>query len=145
MLITNHVVQGAIIGAVAPGPVSAFVAGVASHFAVDAMPHWGVRDYAGFLKVAVPDGLLGLAAMTWLTQASSPARRTTAFAGMLGACLPDADKPSTLFFGGSPFPARLDRWHGEIQREAPHRMPQEIVLAGAGLATAAWLLRRGRR
>jgi hypothetical protein len=145
VLITNHVAQGAIIGAVAPGPVSAFVAGVASHFAVDSLPHWGVKEYGDFLKVAVPDGLVGLAAMGWLTRSSSPARRATAFAGMLGACLPDADKPSTLFFGGSPFPKALDKWHGDIQREEPQLMPHELVLAGTGLLTAAWLLRRVRR
>jgi hypothetical protein len=143
VLITNHVAQGAVIGAVAPGPVSAFVTGVASHFAVDSLPHWGVPDYEVFLKVAVPDGLVGLAAMAWLTRSSSPALRVNVFAGMLGACLPDADKPSRLFFGRSPFPARLDLWHGDIQTEEAHRMPQEIVLATVGLLTAAWLVRRG--
>jgi hypothetical protein len=143
VLITNHVAQGAVIGAVAPGPVSAFVAGVASHFAVDSLPHWGVSDYEVFLKVAVPDGLVGLTAMAWLTRSSSPAHRINVLAGMLGACLPDADKPSHLFFGRSPFPAKLDLWHAKIQHEEAHRMPQEIALAAVGLLTAAWLVRRG--
>jgi hypothetical protein len=145
VLITNHVAQGAVIGAVAPGPASAFVAGVASHFAVDSLPHWGVPDYEAFLRVAVPDGLVGLAAMAWLTRASTPARRDAVLAGMLGACLPDADKPSKLFFGGSPFPAALDEWHGDIQREEPHRMPQEIALAAGGLLLATLLARRSGR
>jgi hypothetical protein len=143
VLITNHVAQGAIIGALAPGPVSAFAAGVASHFAVDALPHWGVPEYDEFLKVAVPDGLVGLAAMAWLTRKASPARRAAVFAGMLGACVPDSDKPSHLFFGFSPFPPALDEWHGDIQREEPHRMPQELALAVGGLVVAAWLSRRG--
>ncbi len=145
MLITNHVAQGAVIGALAPGPVSAFVVGVASHFAVDSMPHWGVPDHEVFLRVAVRDGLVGLAAMAWLTRAASPVRRTSVFAGMLGACLPDADKPSNLFFGASPFPGALDRWHGEIQREEPQRMPQEIVLAAGGVLLATLLVRRSGR
>jgi hypothetical protein len=62
---------------------------------------------------------------------------------MLGACLPDADKPSLLFFDRSPYPAALDRWHADIQRESPHRMGQEIVLATGTLLVASWLL--GRR
>ncbi len=49
---------------------------------------------------------------------------------MWGACLPDADKPSDLFFGRSPFPAAVDRFHVAIQRESPRRMPQEVVVAG---------------
>ncbi len=66
-------------------------------------------------------------------------RRTRVVAGMLGACAPDADKPSELFFGRSPYPAALDQWHRDIQRhESPRRLPQEVVVAGLG----ALLLRR---
>ena len=39
MLLTNHVLSGALIGARARGPGQAFVAGVASHFVLDAIPH----------------------------------------------------------------------------------------------------------
>jgi hypothetical protein len=141
VLITNHVAQGAVIGAVAPGPVSAFVAGIASHFAADTVPHWGVEGYDDFLRVAYVDGTVGLATMAWLARTSST-RRLNVLAGMLGACLPDADKPSTLFFDRSPFPAGLDRWHGAIQREDPQRMGQEVVLAAGTLLLASWLIRR---
>ena len=41
MLLTNHVLSGAVIGALARRPVPAFAAGVASHFVLDAIPHWG--------------------------------------------------------------------------------------------------------
>ena len=64
VLLTNHVLSGALIGAVVRRPVPAFAAGVASHFVLDAVPHWG--DWGSirrFLQVAVPDGLIGLAAM----------------------------------------------------------------------------------
>jgi hypothetical protein len=142
VLITNHVAQGAVIGSLAPGPVSAFVAGVASHFAVDALPHWGVVEYDEFLAVAVPDGLVGLAAMTWLARRAPAHRRVRVLAGMLGACFPDADKPSKLFAGRSPFPRVVDRWHEQIQHEEPQRMPQELATAAAGLALAAVLVRR---
>ena len=48
---------------------------------------------------------------------------------MVGAALPDADKPMEYFFGMNPFPKRVQRYHGRIQREAPHRLPQEVVTA----------------
>ena len=127
MLITNHVVAGAVIGAVAPGPASAFALGIASHVAMDSLPHWGHDDYGVFIKVAVVDGLVGLATLATLARAASPDRRAAVVAGMLGACLPDADKPSTLFFGRSPFPAWVDEVHKRIQNEAEERMPYEAV------------------
>ena len=62
MLLTNHVVSGALIGALARRPLPAFAAGVASHFVLDAVPHWG--DWGSrrrFLRVAMADGLVALA------------------------------------------------------------------------------------
>jgi hypothetical protein len=142
VLITNHVAQGAVIGSMASGPVGAFALGVASHFAADALPHWGVVEYDDFLRVAYVDGLVGLATMAWLTRATSTQRRVTVLAGMLGACLPDADKPSKLFFDRSPFPKVVDGWHAAIQTEDPQRMGQEVVLVAGTLLVASWLLRR---
>ena len=142
MLITNHVLAGAAVGALSPGPVSAAVVGIASHFAMDRTPHWGDVDHEHFLKVAVVDGLVGLGVMAYVAAVTHPARRTTVVAGMLGACLPDADKPSLEFFGASPFPAALDQWHRDIQVESQRRMPQEFVVATLGLLLARVLVRR---
>jgi hypothetical protein len=142
VLITNHVVAGSVIGALAPGPVSAFVLGVASHAVMDAAPHWGHPDYEVFIKVAVVDGLVGLGVLATLARSAPPDRRTAVVAGMLGACLPDADKPSTLFFGRSPFPEWLDEAHRRIQNEAHERMPYEAVGGLVGALVMRGLLRR---
>ncbi|WP_148614095.1 hypothetical protein [Nocardioides rubriscoriae] len=136
MLITNHVLSGALVGAVSPGPASAFALGVVSHAVLDSVPHWG--DESIFLPVAVVDGLVGLATLGAVARAAGPEPRARVVAGMLGACLPDADKPSNLFFGRSPFPSAVDLWHQQIQRESPRRLPQEFVVALAG----ALLVRR---
>jgi hypothetical protein len=137
VLLTNHVVSGALIGALARRPRSAFAAGVASHFVLDAVPHWG--DWGSqrrFLRVAVADGLVSLA-VTGAVAAASPAdRRLTVLAGLAGAALPDLDKPAKLWFGRSPFPAAVDRFHMGIQDESAHRFHVE-VLAAAVLASAA--------
>ena len=142
MLITNHVVAGALIGSVAAGPASAFALGVASHVAMDALPHWGHPDYDVFIKVAVVDGLVGLTTLATLARAASPERRASVVAGMLGACLIDADKPSTLFFGRSPFPAWIDAAHKRIQNEAHERMPYEAIGGVLGAVAVRDFLRR---
>ena len=145
MLLTNHVLSGALIGALARRPLPAFAAGVASHFVLDAVPHWG--EWASmhhFLRVAVADGLVSLAAMGALAALAPAERRPAVVAGMTGAALPDIDKPALLFFGRSPFPAAVDRFHGRIQREAPDRAHLELLAAGA-LAVAALTALRARR
>jgi hypothetical protein len=142
VLITNHVVAGALIGAAVPQPANAFTVGIASHFVMDALPHWGHPDYSVFIKVAVVDGLFGLATMATLARAAPKRRRAAIVAGMLGACLPDADKPCDLFLGLSPFPAWVDEVHKRIQNEAHERMPYEAVGGLVGSVLVRALLRR---
>jgi hypothetical protein len=144
VLLTNHVLSGALVGAVARRPLAAFAAGVASHFVLDAVPHWG--DWGSqrrFMRVAVPDGLLSLALIGAFAAAAPPGRRPAVVAGMAGAALPDIDKPTTLWFGWSPFPAAVDRFHTRIQREAFDRYPVEL-LAAAVFASAALIRLRKR-
>lgn len=142
MLITNHVLAGAVVGHVAPGPVSAFAVGVASHFAMDAVPHWGDGPLRDVLHIAVADGLIGGSLLLLVARATSRERRTTVVAGMLGAAFPDSDKPWDLFVGGSPFPAGFDRFHAGIQTESPRRLPQEFLVAGTlGLVVRRFLRR----
>jgi len=144
MLVTNHVLSGAAIGAAVRRPVPAFALGVASHFALDAAPHWG--KFGGgrkYLKVAVPDGLAGLAVMGTTTAMVPRGSRAAVLAGMAGAALPDLDKPSRLFFGRSPFPRAVDRFHARIQREAPRRAHYEAT-AAVIFGLAAFALLRGR-
>jgi hypothetical protein len=130
--------SGAVIGAVTRRPAVAFAAGVASHFVLDAMPHWGDwgDDKALFMRVAVRDGLVGLAVMGTLAAVAPSRVRLAVVAGMAGAALPDLDKPSRAFFGRSPFPPAVDRFHAGIQHEARGRFPLEAAV-GAGFAAAA--------
>jgi hypothetical protein len=147
MLVTNHVLSGAVIGAVIRRPASAFFLGVASHFALDSVPHWGKfgGGRRGLLRVAVPDGLIGLTVMGAMVAIAPKDRRVAVLAGMAGAALPDLDKPSTLWFGRSPFPRAVDDFHGGIQREAPHRAHYEATFAAIFSSVAIALLRRRAR
>ena len=142
MLLTNHVLSGALIGALARRPLAAFTAGVVSHFVLDAVPHWGEwGSRRRFLRVAVADGLISLAVAGALTAASPSARRHAVLAGMAGAAIPDLDKPAKLWFGRSPFPAAVDRFHMGIQDEATHRFYVELLAMAALVPTALIALR----
>ena len=143
MLVTNHVLAGAAIGALVKRPLPALALGVVSHVAMDVIPHWGLdhADRQGdvmrnpkFLRVAYRDGFAGLAAMG-AAFGLARGRRLPVLAGMVGAALLDLDKPSKHFLGTSPFPRAVDKFHADIQegREHAHKMGQELAVA-AGLA-----------
>jgi hypothetical protein len=148
MLVTNHVLAGAAIGAVLHRrPALAFAAGVASHLAMDCLPHWGLprvpESHDRFLAVAKRDGVAGLAGIAVLT---GPARgiRSGVLAGIAGATLLDVDKPARHFFDRNPVPAPVQDFHERIQREAPHRMRAELLIAAGLLAVSAALVAHGR-
>ena len=144
MFFTNHVLAGALIGSVAPGPLAAGVLGVGSHVAMDVVPHWGQPDWVAFVRVARRDGLAGLALGAAALAASARGGRVRVLAGVIGAAALDLDKPCQHFFGRSPFPPALDRFHQRIQRgrESPTRWPRELA---AGTAAAGVLIVRSRR
>ena len=143
MFITNHVLAGAIIGLVAPRrPGKVALVAVGSHFVLDSVPHWGIDDEAKFRKVAIVDGLVGLATMRAVMGAVPRGTRVAVLAGMLGAAFPDADKPALMFFGRSPFPTPVDRFHQRIQRESAHGIRTELRAAVAMVAAVrliSWL------
>ena len=144
MFITNHVLAGAVLGLVAPRrPAKVALVAVGSHFVLDAVPHWGSdHDDAKFRKVAIVDGLIGLATMRAVMGAVPRGTRLAVLVGMLGAAFPDADKPMEMFFQRSPFPARVDRFHERIQRESARGIRTEIrVVLGLVLAVRvlSWL------
>src|SRR5450432_2758290 len=130
MFITNHVLSGALLGLAAPRrPASVALVAAGSHFALDSVPHWGNKDPALFRKVAIVDGLIGLATMRAVMGTVPKGTRVAVFAGMLGAAFPDSDKPALMFFGRSPFPARVDQFHQRIQRESSRGIRTEIRAA----------------
>jgi hypothetical protein len=148
VLVSSHVLAGVVIGRlVARRPAAAFGAGLVSHFLMDACPHWGTGDRPGewsddFLRVARCDGCAGLAAMAIAAGVAPGHSRRAVLAGMAGAALPDLDKPCEYLFGVNPFPGPVRRFHQRIQREAPDRLPAELVAAAALAVAAAVALAR---
>lgn len=142
MFISNHVLAGAAVGRLTSRPMTAFVAGAASHMAMDMVLHWGdEREWDEFVRVARVDGTVGLGLVAAVMAATPRRARWPVALGIAGACLIDMDKPGLHFFGRSPFPAAVDRLHARIQRQRPIGALVEAATA-TGLAVALLALHR---
>jgi hypothetical protein len=147
MFVTNHVLSGVLIGQVlADRPAAAFSAGVASHLALDAVPHWGCDlEVPGgperFLRAARWDGLLGLGAIAVATAVVDRRTGFATVAAMVGAVVLDLDKPMGHFLGPNPIPEVVNRLHRRVQNECTDGLPMEVhygtLLAACDAAAAA--------
>jgi hypothetical protein len=152
VFVTNHVLSGVAIGRVLERrPVTAFAVGVASHLALDMVPHWGcklrtVGDSQQFLRYARRDGTLGLVAALGAIAAVDRRARLATLAAIVGATLLDADKPMMYFWRRNPFPRAVRRIHVWAQNESPEGMPNEIVFGvSCALADAVIAVQSRRR
>ena len=151
MFVTNHVLSGVLIGRALEGrPCTAFLGGVGSHLALDAVPHWScdisTEEGAGrFLTVARRDGVLGLAALAAAAVAVDRKARPAVIAAMAGAALLDLDKPMQHFFGVYPFPRAVRRIHSWVQNESPSGMSNEVTFGVAAAAVDALVAMASRR
>lgn len=144
MLITNHVLAGTLVGVRAPSLPLALGLGLASHFAMDTVPHWGVDDQDEYLRVARIDGLTGLGVSAAVLAAAPAADRVRIAGGIFGACFPDTNQVSAHFFGRTFHPAWFDGFHNVIQTEHGW-LRQEVIVAGAlSVVVVAALVNRRR-
>jgi hypothetical protein len=141
VLISNHVLAGALIGRQTRWAPTAFALGFASHLAMDALPHWGVNDDRVYVRVARIDGVVGLALIGAALLTAQPRDRLPVAAAIFGACLPDTEQVSVHFFGRGFHPRWFDRLHGRIQHE--HQWIGQEVVVGLGLSTLWWVGRPG--
>lgn len=144
MFVTTHAAAGAVLGLALGRPAAGLPVGIASHLAMDALPHWGGVEESVFLPVAVVDGLAGLTAVGLLLRAAPPTARAAVLAGIAGAVAPDLDKPARLLLGVEPFPRAFQALHVAVQRESPRWWPAEVAAAALLTATVTALLRRAR-
>ena len=142
MILSTHAVVGAAIASFLPShPAAAFVLGFASHFALDAVPHWDYPIHSPSVdpKIGAPlkfdrallrdavtigsDGLFGLIAALFLF--ASPQTQGVILLGALGAMLPDA-----LQFVHARFPYEplrtLQRFHRRMHTDK--EIKQHVVL-----------------
>ncbi len=152
MMVTAHVAVGAAVGSLTGDPVLAFLAGTASHFAMDAVPHfdpgsymlpgkevYGIREYVwGTADLLACLGFIAVLAM-------HHAHPALIVAGGIGGLFPDA-------LLNTPFWKTFTRkipgfgWVQDKVHEGWHRtvLPQDW-LAGAltqiiAIGASLWLL-----
>lgn len=160
MILSTHAVVGAAIASFLPShPAAAFALGFASHYALDAIPHWDypitsasmdpkicgpMRLDRAFFRDAITigaDGLLGALAAFLLF--ASPQTQWAVLLGAFGAMLPDALQFLHARFPHEPLKTlqRLHRWaHSEREikaRVAAIASQIALVVMVAALSLAA--------
>jgi hypothetical protein len=160
MILSTHAVVGAAIASFLPShPAAAVALGFASHYALDAIPHWDypIRSASIDPKVGGPmrfdrallhdaitigtDGMLGILAAFFLF--ASPQTQWIVLLGACAAMLPDALQFLHARFPYQPLKAlqRLHRWaHSERQikgRAAAIGSQLALVVTATAVSLAA--------
>lgn len=135
MMQVSHWSSGALVGSFAPSPAAAAALGVASHFALDSIPHYWPQSFAEQTRFAVADyaAALGMFAAFAATAESRSAaarhRRAFPLLGVAGSATVDL-----VLVGVAPaYRSRVGRWH--VARQ-PHRTDRRWLWTDA-LVTAA--------
>jgi hypothetical protein len=127
VILSTHAIIGASIASIMPEhPALALASGIASHFAIDAIPHWDYPLRAISVKpnsdsalklnwslfqdigFIVLDAGVGLAIAFWLY--ATPAAASSVLLGALGAMLPDPLQLAHRLFPWEPL-RTLQRFH----------------------------------
>ena len=87
MTATNHILTGALIGGLVKNPVLALPLAFLSHYVLDVLPHFGVREDAKliFRNVLIGDVILSLIALAWLAFSGQPNPWLLVACGVVGA------------------------------------------------------------
>lgn len=121
-----HMITGAIIGQVAPGPAAAAVGGLVSHYVLDVIPHTEGETFYGEAPIRLlrPDVIeagaefiAGSLIIGWLSTRCDGLHFLSVAFGALGALLPDLiDLPLKALFKAGPF-LHLRRLHWTVTRK----------------------------
>ncbi|MBI4128566.1 MAG: hypothetical protein HY460_00820 [Parcubacteria group bacterium] len=119
MLGATHIITGGLVGVITQDPLAAIAGGLASHYAIDMIPHWDysierIREDRSFSRKALPDvikiaadNLVGLAALALIAFYTDTL--LFAFVGGFFGALPD------ILWGFSLFsPNRFLAWHARL-------------------------------
>ena len=119
MLLTNHVLTGSLLGLAIDEPWLLFPAGVASHFILDSLPHYGdpkiieLSDKR-FLWLGTADGLVAITVAVSVCVAR-PDRIGHIVLGAVAGAFPDLFYIPEALFGLKLDPAWWRRFHYKIQ------------------------------
>ena len=147
MILATHAVVGAAIASLIPDhPLGAFLAGVASHFAIDAIPHWDYPLRSMFrgadkgaplaldrglvidFSLIALDAFAGLALAIWLF--ATPATMLTIVMGIFGGILPDPLQFAHRLYPYEPLRS-LQRFHQWIHSKTKLGWPLGVTTQAA--------------
>jgi hypothetical protein len=130
VILSTHAIVGAAVASLIPDhPALAFASGMASHFAIDAIPHWDYSLRSISIKANTGDALtlnwslcrdlglialdagVGLAIALWLY--ATPTAAISVLLGALGAMLPDPLQLAHRLYPREPL-RTLQRFHAWI-------------------------------
>ncbi|MGY3410096.1 hypothetical protein ACVWZV_006209 [Bradyrhizobium sp. GM5.1] len=158
MILSTHAIVGAAVGSLLPShPVAAFLAGFASHFVIDAIPHsdyplrsisikrdrsavsvnWLLLRDLGMLAF---DAAAGLTVALWLFAA--PGAAVSVLFGAMGGILPDPLQFAHRLYPKEPLRS-LQRFHARIHTKIslswPWAISSQVLFAVVvvGIAKAA--------
>jgi hypothetical protein len=150
ILSTHAVVGGALAGLFPSHPVAAFAVGFASHFVIDAIPHWdyplrsisvarGARNQVRLTPALARDvALIGFDAIVGLALAigifATPSTIVAVLAGAVGAMLPDPLQFVHTLYPHEPL-ASLQRFHRWMHTKRRLRWPIGVSSQVAFVAT----------
>ena len=153
-----HATAGLLIATAIPNPALAFLAGMGSHYILDAIPHgdtyvgaWLTGGHRVRRIATVESVDLGLAAIVVLGLIASHPENwwVTLVAGALGGIMPDllwglrfvVDTKGWKIPLLTKFLRRHDRWHSWGHAQHPYDMPFAVglIMQVVVLATVLWL------
>ena len=154
ILSTHAVVGGALAGLFPSHPVAAFAVGFASHFVIDAIPHWdyplrslsvarGARNQARLTPALARDvALIGFDAIVGLALAigifTTPSTIVAVLAGAVGAMLPDPLQFVHTLYPREPLASlqRFHRWmHTKRRLHWPIGVSSQVAFVAAVVGT----------
>ena len=147
MILATHAVVGAAIASLIPDhPLGAFLAGVVSHFAIDAIPHWDYPLRSMFrgadkgaalaldrglvidFSLIALDGFVGLVLAIWLF--ATPATMLTIMMGIFGGMLPDPLQFAHRLYPHEPLRS-LQRFHAWVHSKTKLGWPLGVTTQAA--------------
>jgi len=144
MLTTPHVLTGAAVGVATGNPIAGFIAGLASHIALDAIPHtdpgtWHMGEpypfpmHAGDWTVGLVDLFVAGYSLLYLA-GHAPLLAAGPIAGVIGGVLPDVIGLSPLFYPPLIKTTFMQRYIAFMKRGERTARPDQWVM---GLVTQA--------
>jgi hypothetical protein len=164
MILSTHAVVGGALASLFPShPVAAIAAGFASHFVIDAIPHWdyplksisvaqGARNQFKLDRLVLRDlSLIGFDALAGLLLVfalfATPATITSIMLGALAAMLPDPLQFAHTLYPHEPLRSlqRFHRWiHTKRQLKWPLGVSSQVLFVAFIAVTTVAFLAAGR-